>query len=31
MDAGDGWFVRVSNRSSGKGYIIADAVRIIKE
>ena len=31
MDSGDGWYVRVSNRSSGEGYVIADAVRVVKE
>ncbi|MDP9437269.1 MAG: N-acetylmuramoyl-L-alanine amidase [Actinomycetota bacterium] len=31
MDAGDGWYVRVSNRSTGEGYVIADAVRIVKK
>jgi len=31
MDAGDGWYVRVSNRSSGAGYLIADAVKIVKK
>jgi len=31
MDAGDGWYVRVSNRSSRKGYIIADAVKIVEK
>jgi N-acetyl-anhydromuramyl-L-alanine amidase AmpD len=30
MPAGDAWWVRVSSRSSGKGYIIADAVKIVR-
>ncbi len=30
MNTGDGWYVRVSNRSSGTGYIIADAIKIVR-
>jgi hypothetical protein len=30
MDVGDGWYVRVSNRSSAVGYIITEAVKAIK-
>jgi N-acetyl-anhydromuramyl-L-alanine amidase AmpD len=31
MDAGDDWNIEVSNLSSGKGYIIADAVKIVRK
>jgi hypothetical protein len=31
MHAGDGWYVQVSNKTSGKGYIIADAVKIVRQ
>jgi N-acetyl-anhydromuramyl-L-alanine amidase AmpD len=31
MNAGDGWYVQVSNRSPGQGYIIADAVKVVKK
>jgi hypothetical protein len=30
MNAGDDWNVQVSNRSSGTGYIIADAIKIVR-
>ncbi|TCJ20700.1 N-acetylmuramyl-L-alanine amidase [Rubrobacter taiwanensis] len=30
MPAGDRWNIRIPRRSSGKGYIIADAVRIVE-
>ncbi len=30
MSAGDAWNVQVSNRSSGTGYIIADATKIVR-
>ena len=31
MDAGDDWNIEVSNLSSSKGYIIADAVKIVRK
>ncbi|BBL80628.1 hypothetical protein RxyAA322_24820 [Rubrobacter xylanophilus] len=31
MPAGDGWWVRISSKSKSSGYIIADAVRILKK
>jgi len=31
MDAGDGWYVRVSNRSAGEGYVIADTIKVVKK
>ncbi len=31
MDAWDDWNVEVSNQSSGTGYIIADAVKIVRK
>ncbi len=30
LNAGDAYWVQVSNRSAGKGYIVADAVRIVR-
>ncbi len=30
LSAGDAYWVQVSNRSAGKGYIVADAVRIVR-
>jgi N-acetyl-anhydromuramyl-L-alanine amidase AmpD len=31
LEAGDDWKIAVSNRSSGKGYIIADAVKVVRK
>jgi hypothetical protein len=31
LDAGDSYRVKVSSRSSGKGYIIADAVKVVRK
>ncbi len=31
MRAGLGWYVEVSRKSSGKGYVIADAVKVVRK
>ena len=31
MDVGDGWYARVSNRSSAVSYIITEAVKAVKK